>query len=97
MRSDEGVIKNKEGEKKSKEQQTNMRVPVHVFHFYDNKSPQSIVTFIILCQNWYLPIADADGIEGKFAMGVIFRCVFDLPDLPPACIRPSNTEGGVEK
>lgn len=67
------------------------------FPFLDNKSPQSIVTSIIQCQNIYLPITDKDRIEGKFAMGVIFRCVFDLRDLPPACIRPPNTEGGVGK
>lgn len=34
------------------------------------------------------------GIEGKFAMGVIFRFCFDLSDLPPACFCPSNTKGG---
>lgn len=45
------------------------------FPFCDNKSPQSIVTSIIQCQNIYLPIADKDRIEGKFAMGVIFRYV----------------------
>ncbi len=45
------------------------------FPFCDNKSPQSIVSFIIQCQNIYLLIADKDRIEGKFAMGVIFRYV----------------------
>lgn len=45
------------------------------FPFCENKSPQSIVSSIIQCQNIYLPITDKDGIEGKFAMGVIFRYV----------------------
>ncbi len=70
---------------------------VPCFPFRDNKSPRSIVISTIQCQNIYLPIADKDRIEGKFAVGVIFRCVFDLQDLPLACICPSNTEGGVGK
>lgn len=45
------------------------------FPFCDNKSLQSIVSSIIQCQNIYLSIADKDRIEGKFAVGVIFRHV----------------------
>lgn len=41
--------------------------------FCDNKSLRSIVTSIIRCQNIYLPVADRRRIEGKFAVGVIFR------------------------
>lgn len=33
------------------------------------------VSSIIQCQNIYLPISDKDRIEGKFAVGVIFRHV----------------------
>lgn len=45
------------------------------FPLCDNKSLQSIVSSIIQCQNIYLPIKDEDRIEGKFAVGVIFRHV----------------------
>lgn len=41
--------------------------------FRDNKPLQSGVTSIIRCQNIYLPVADKRRIEGKFAVGVIFR------------------------
>lgn len=45
------------------------------FQFCDNKSLQSIASLIIQCQNIYLPIADKDRTEGKFAMAVIFGYV----------------------
>lgn len=64
--------------------------------FRDNKSLRSIVTSIIRCQNVYLPVADKRRTEGKFAVGVIFRCVLICRIyLQLAFAAPSNTAGGV--
>lgn len=64
--------------------------------FRDNKSLRSIVASIIQGQNIYLPVADKRRIEGKFAVGVIFRRVLICRIyLQLAFATPSNTVGGV--
>lgn len=64
------------------------------FHFATT-NPRRVLSVSLSGVKTYLPITDRGGIEGKFAVGVIFRVCFDLSDLPPACVCPSNTKGWV--
>lgn len=62
--------------KKKREQQANMKKKYSaMFSILWQQIPTGFVSFIIQCQNIYLPITDKDRIEGKFALGVIFRYV----------------------
>lgn len=78
---------------KRREPQTDTRTLFRVFHFVTT-NPHRVLSVSLSGVKTYLPITVRGRIEGKFAMGVIFRFCFDLSDLPPACICPSNTKGG---